>query len=63
MWVDQRSCQGDISFQPVDYNISQNPSDVFGVRIQYAHSVNAYKHNYSVTIATYVHSLGRKKED
>ena len=41
MWVDQRSCQGDVSFQPVDYNISQNPSDVFDV--QYVRSVNAYK--------------------
>ena len=52
MWVNQRSCQGDISFQLVDYNISQNLSDVFDV--QYVRSVNAYKHNYSVTVAAYV---------
>ena len=37
MWVDQRSCQGDISFQPVDYNICQNPSDVFGVTVRIMH--------------------------
>ena len=54
MWVNQRSCQGDISFQLVDYNISQNPSDVTVFDVQYVRSVNAYKHNYSVTVAAYV---------